>query len=412
MANRNEGCNAGIHADRSEGGKRSTAVSGFHALTRLQQGLAALKADHLERRRLLLDGAQGPHVTIDGRRVVSFCSNDYLGLAADPALIAAAHAALDQCGVGAGAAHLITGHHRLHHDFEAAFAGFVGKPTALLFSTGYMANLGVVTALTGRHGEVFADKLNHASLVDAAQLSGAGFTRYRHLDLAQLESQLAKSTAPDKLIMSDLVFSMDGDTAPVDALLELAEKYDAWLYLDDAHGFGVLNGGRGGLTERARASDRVIYLATLGKAAGVAGAAVAAHASVVDWLLQKARPYIYTTASPPLLAACLLESLRQIEAGDPRRVRLQQHIAQLRAGLAGLRLGALMDSATPIQPLVIGANADAVRLSQSLLQRGLLVPAIRTPTVPANTARLRITLSAAHSSDDVAHLVEALHGII
>ncbi|HWR76588.1 MAG TPA: 8-amino-7-oxononanoate synthase [Thiobacillus sp.] len=380
-------------------------------LTRLQQGLAALKADHLERRRQLLDGAQGAHVTINGQRVISFCSNDYLGLAADPALVAAAHAALDQCGVGAGAAHLITGHHRFHHEFEAAFARFVGKPAALLFSTGYMANLGVLTALVGRHGEVFADKLNHASLVDAAQLSGARFTRYRHNDLAQLEGQLTASTAQDKLIVSDLVFSMDGDLAPVEALLDLAERYDAWLYLDDAHGFGVLNEGRGGLTEQARASDRVIYLATLGKAAGVAGAAVAAHQSVIDWLIQKARPYIYTTASPPLLAACLLESLRQIEAGEARRERLRSHILQLREGLAGLKYGALMPSGTPIQPLLIGANADAVRLSQSLLQRGLLVPAIRTPTVPVNTARLRITLSAAHSTDDVAQLVEALHGI-
>jgi len=381
------------------------------ALTRLQQGLVALKADHLDRRRLLLDGAQGTHVTIDGRRVVSFCSNDYLGLAADPALIQAAHAALDQCGVGAGAAHLITGHHRFHHDFEAAFAHFVGKPAALLFSTGYMANLAVLTALVGRHGEVFGDKLNHASLVDAAQLSGARFTRYRHGDLAQLESQLANSPAQDKVVASDLVFSMDGDMAPVDALLDLAERYDAWLYLDDAHGFGVLNDGRGGLTDRARASDRVIYLATLGKAAGVSGAAVAAHASVIDWLIQKARPYIYTTASPPLLAACLLESLRQIETGDARRERLRSHVAQLREGLAGLTLGSLMDSATPIQPLVIGTNADAVRLSRELLQRGLLVPAIRIPTVPVGTARLRITLSAAHSADDVAQLIEALHAV-
>jgi len=383
----------------------------FAALTRLRQGLAAAKADHLERRRLLLDGAQGAHVTIDGQRVVSFCSNDYLGLAADPALVAAAHAALDSCGVGAGAAHLISGHHRFHHDFEAAFARFVGKPAALLFSTGYLANLGVLPALVGRHGEIFADKLNHASLVDAAQLSGASFTRYRHNDLAQLESQLAKSTARDKVIVSDLVFSMDGDTAPVDALLDLAERFDAWLYLDDAHGFGVLNDGRGGLTERARASDRVIYLATLGKAAGVSGAAVAAHETVIDWLIQKARPYIYTTASPPLLAACLLESLRQIEAGEARRERLCSHIVQLREGLAGVKCGALMSSETPIQPLVIGANADAVRLSQNLLKRGLLVPAIRTPTVPAGTARLRITLSAAHSADDVAQLVEALHAI-
>lgn len=381
------------------------------ALTRLQQGLGALKADHLERRRRLLESAQGAHVMIDGQRAVSFCSNDYLGLAADPTLVAAAHAALDQCGVGAGAAHLITGHHGFHQDFEAAFARFVRKSAALLFSTGYMANLGVVTALVDRRGEVFADKLNHASLVDAAQLSGASFTRYRHLELSQLEGQLAASAAPDKLIVSDLVFSMDGDTAPVDALLDLAERYDAWLYLDDAHGFGVLNQGRGGLTERARASDRVIYLATLGKAAGVAGAAVAAHESVIDWLIQKARPYIYTTASPPLLAACLLESIRQIEAGETRRKRLRRHIAQLREGLAGLKLGVLMDSATPIQPVVIGANADAVRLSQVLLQRGLLVPAIRTPTVPANTARLRITLSAAHSADDVAQLVETLHAL-
>jgi 8-amino-7-oxononanoate synthase len=383
----------------------------FAALTRLQHGLAALKADHLERRRLLLDGMQGAHIRVDGRRLISFCSNDYLGLAADPALIAAAHAALDESGVGAGAAHLITGHHRFHHDFEAAFAGFVGKPAALLFSTGYMANLGVVGALADRHSEVFADKLNHASLVDAARLAGARLTRFRHLDLAQLEAQLAKSAARDKLIVSDLVFSMDGDVAPVDALLDLAERYDAWLYLDDAHGFGVLNDGRGGLTERARASDRVVYLATLGKAAGVAGAAVAAHADVVAWLLQKARPYIYTTASPPLLAACLQESLRQIEAGEARRRRLRAHIATLRAGLAGLALGTLLPSQTPIQPLVVGANAQALRLSRALLERGLLVPAIRTPTVPLNTARLRITLSAAHSDADVAQLVEALHAL-
>ncbi|WP_324780182.1 aminotransferase class I/II-fold pyridoxal phosphate-dependent enzyme [Thiobacillus sedimenti] len=383
----------------------------FAALARLQQGLAALSADHLERRRAVLEGPQGAHVTINGQDAVSFCSNDYLGLAADPAIVRAAHGALDQCGVGAGAAHLISGHHRFHHDFEDAFARFVGKSAALLFSTGYMANLAVVTALVGRHGEVFADKLNHASLVDAAQLAGGHFTRYRHGDLAQLEGQLAASRAQERLIVSDLVFSMDGDVVSVDALLDLAERYDAWLYLDDAHGFGVLNGGRGGLTERARASDRVIYLATLGKAAGVSGAAVAAHQTVIDWLVQKARPYIYTTASPPVLAACLLESLRQIEGGDARRARLQQHVAQLRTGLADLKRGTLMPSATPIQPLVVGANAEAVRLSQALRERGLRVPAIRTPTVPANTARLRITLSSAHAADDVARLVDALHAL-
>lgn len=384
----------------------------FPALTRLQLGLAALRADDLERRRLLRDGAQGAHVSIGGRRLVSFCSNDYLGLAADPALVAAAHAALDACGVGAGAAHLLGGHHRFHHDFESAFARFVGKPAALLLSTGYLANLAVLGALAPRRAEVFADKLNHASLVDAAQLTGASFSRYRHGDLAQLERQLVASSAQDRLIVSDLVFSMDGDVAAVDALLDLAERHDAWLYLDDAHGFGVLGDGRGGLTERARASDRVIYLATLGKAAGVAGAAVAAHAGVIDWLVQKARPYVYTTASPPMLAACLLESLRQIAAGDARRARLARHVARFRAGLAELRTATLLPSATPIQPLVIGANADAMRVSRALLAEGLLVPAIRTPTVPAGSARLRVTLSAAHDDADVTRLVEVLRDVV
>lgn len=381
----------------------------FDALVRLREGLAALKTDHLDRRRRLLDGMQGAHVVIDGRRLVSFCSNDYLGLAADPALIAAAHAALDTCGVGAGAAHLITGHHRFHEAFETAFARFVGKPAALLFSTGYLANLAVPGALLDRHGELFADRLNHASLVDGARLSGATFTRYRHGDLAQLGDRLARSTARTRMIVSDLVFSMDGDCAPVDALLDLAERHDAWLYLDDAHGFGVLNDGRGGLTERARASERVIYLATLGKAAGVSGAAVAASAVVIDWLVQKARPYVFTTASPPVLAACLLESLRLIETDAARRARLQAHVARLKAGLAGLRCGAPMASDTPIQPLLIGDSGEAVRLSEKLLEQGLLVPAIRPPTVPEGTARLRITVSAAHAAADIDRLLEALH---
>lgn len=381
----------------------------FDALVRLREGLAALKTDHLDRRRRLLDGMQGAHVFIDGRRLVSFCSNDYLGLAADPALIAAAHAALDACGVGAGAAHLITGHHRFHDAFETAFARFVGKPAALLFSTGYLANLAVPGALLDRHGELFADRLNHASLVDGARLSGAVFTRYRHGDLAQLEDRLARSTARTRMIVSDLVFSMDGDCAPVDALLDLAERYDAWLYLDDAHGFGVLNDGRGGLTERARASERVIYLATLGKAAGVSGAAVAAAQTVINWLVQKARPYVFTTASPPVLAACLLESLRLIETDAARRARLQAHVARLKAGLAGLRCGAPMASDTPIQPLLIGDSGEAVRLSEKLLEQGLLVPAIRPPTVPEGTARLRITVSAAHAAADIDRLLEALH---
>jgi 8-amino-7-oxononanoate synthase len=347
-------------------------------------------------------------VRVNGRDLVSFCSNDYLGLANDQALAEAALAAIKDYGVGAGASHLVTGHHLLHHEFEQAFARFVGKPAALLFSTGYMANLGVLTALLGRHGEVFADRLNHASLNDAAQQCGAKFIRYAHGDLGQLEAQLKQSTARDKLICTDLVFSMDGDVADVDRLLVLAEKHDAWLYLDDAHGFGVLNDGRGGMNEAARKSERVIYLATLGKAAGVFGAALAAQADVIEWLVQKARTYVYTTATPPLLAAALLESLNQIAAGQTRRETLRQHITALREALGSLPRWRLMPSATPIQPLVIGDNADALAVSKKLLERGLLVPAIRTPTVPRGSARLRISLSAAHTEAEVARLAAAI----
>ena len=380
------------------------------ALDQLTQKLAALRNDHLERRRGLLDSPQGVRIRIDGREVLSFCSNDYLGLAASPELIRAGHAALDTCSVGSGASHLISGHHAAHHAFESAFARFVRKPAALLFASGYMANLGVLSALMGRHDEVFADRLNHASLNDAAQLCGAKFTRYRHADLAQLDAQLARSQAQSKMIVSDLVFSMDGDIAPVDALLDLAERHDAWLYLDDAHGFGVLNGGRGGMTERAARSARVIYLATLGKAAGVAGAAVAAEQTVIDWLIQKSRPYIYTTAMPPMLAACLVASLQQIAQGEALRASLHRHVRTLRGGLADLRW-TLLPSNTPIQPLVVGENADAVALSDALRERGLLVPAIRTPTIPQGAARLRITLSAAHTTHDIDQLIAALHEV-
>lgn len=380
----------------------------FDALARIQQGLAQLETDSLLRSRTLLESAQGAHVRIDGRELLSFCSNDYLGLANDAALKEAATAAIREYGVGAGASHLVTGHHRLHHAFEQAFAAFVGKQAALLFSTGYMANIGMLTALVGRHGEVFADRLNHASLNDAAQQCGAKLTRFAHADLDQLESQLEKSTAADKLICADLVFSMDGDVADVARLLALAEAHDAWLYLDDAHGFGVLNEGRGGLTEAARNSPRVIYLATLGKAAGVFGAAVAAQGDVINWLVQKARTYIYTTAMPPMLAASLLESLHQIAAGQSRRDILRRHIAAVREGLGNLPRWQLMPSDTPIQPLVIGENADAVAVSRKLLEHGLLVPAIRTPTVPRGSARLRISLSAAHTAEEVGQLVSAI----
>jgi 8-amino-7-oxononanoate synthase len=378
-------------------------------LARLTRRLAELKASSLYRSRRLLESPQGVKIKLDGKDVTSFCSNDYLGLASDPELIRVAEDATTRLGMGAGASHLITGHHRVHEEFEQAFAEFVGMPASLLFSTGYMANLGVITSLVGRRGEVFADKLNHASLNDAALLSGGTFTRYAHADVGSLRKLLEKTTAQEKLIATDSVFSMDGDLAPADALLDLAEEFDAWLYLDDAHGFGVLgHGGKGMLDDRLRASDRVIYLATLGKAAGVFGAAVAAHEMVIDWLVNRAHTYIYTTALPPFMAVTLNRSLELIKDGEVRRERLKRHIQKLKAGLSGLTRWKLMESETPIQPLVVGGNEMAVDISNQLLERGMLVPAIRTPTVPKGTARLRITLSAAHEDADVEGLISAL----
>lgn len=375
-------------------------------------------ADGLLRRRRVLESPQGARVRVDGEEVLSFCSNDYLGLANHPALVQAACECAQRFGVGAGASHLVTGHSAAHHELEQKLAEFAGLPAALLFSTGYMANLGVITALLGRNDALFADKLNHASLNDAALLSRARMMRYPHADLAVLERQLAASTARRKLVVSDAVFSMDGDIAPVPELLALCEKYDAWLLLDDAHGFGVLGqSGRGvleyfGISPLSPAisplTSRLIYMATLGKAAGVFGAFVAGQSELIAWLVQAARSYIYTTAAPPLLAATLLASLRVIAAETWRRERLAELVKTLRQGLK-LQRWQLMPSETPIQPLLIGASQEAVRVSESLRRRGILVPAIRPPTVPQGTARLRITLSAAHSVADVQQLIDAVH---
>jgi 8-amino-7-oxononanoate synthase len=426
----------------------------------IQAALDDLEAQGLLRRRRVLDGVQGARVILDGREYLSFSSNDYLGLAGNPAIAEAARAAMAACGVGAGAAHLLTGHHRLHDELEAELAAFVGLPAALLFSTGYMANLGVIQALLDRHGEVFEDRLNHASLVDAALLSRAKLTRYPHLDLATLERQLATSNAKVKLIATDTVFSMDGDLAPVAELLALAERYDAWLYLDDAHGFGVLGeAGEGAcscltvqgrdaalhnaagetgspLWKRGAGGDfsngyeiangvksppppfekkgggppRLIYLATLGKAAGVSGAFVAGSAELIAWLVNKARTYIYTTAPPPLLAAAVRASLKLIASENWRRERLRALIARLRTGVANLPWD-LMVSETPIQPLLVGDQHAALALADSLKQRGILIPAIRPPTVPQGSARLRISLSAAHTLSDVDELLATLHAL-
>ncbi len=361
----------------------------------------------LLRRRRLLESPQGTHVRVDGREVLSFCSNDYLGLANHPALISAAKEAADSAGVGGGASHLITGHHHLHQKLEEALAKSVGLPCALLFSTGYMANIGVVTALVGRSDTVFADKLNHASLNDAAVLSRAELKRYPHNDMAALEQLLKTAKSGRKLVLADAVFSMDGDVAPVKELLALCETYDAWLMLDDAHGFGVLGNGRGILAEHGVCSPRIIYMATLGKAAGVAGAFVAGETMLIENLIQNARSYVYTTAAPPMLAAALLASLNVIEEEDWRREQLQRLIRTLRDGLQSCRWQ-LVASQTPIQPVIIGDNKEAIDVSEHLLERGLLVPAIRPPTVPKGTARLRISLSASHTTDEVQQLVDAI----
>ena len=377
--------------------------------TELQNELNKRARDGLLRQRRTLQSPQSPHMVVDGNAYLSFCSNDYLGLANHPQLIAALQQGATQYGVGAGAAHLVSGHIQVHHHLELELASFVGKPAALLFSTGYMANLGVVQALVGKGDTVFADKLNHASLNDAMQLSRAAVQRYHHNDMAQLALLLEQGGNGRKLIITDAVFSMEGDLAPLPELLALCERHDAWLLVDDAHGFGVLGEqGRGSLAHFNIASPRIIYMATLGKAAGVFGAFVAAEQVVIDTLINNARSYIYTTATPPALACALLESLRLIEQGGQRRLQLQTLIAQLRGGLQDLPWS-LMPSETAIQPLLVGDNQAALNLNSALRERGIWVTAIRPPTVPQGTARLRITLSAAHSAADVTRLTETLH---
>lgn len=383
------------------------------ALAELEAGLAARDAASLGRRRHAVETRQGARLIVDGRDVLHFGSNDYLGLAADPRVIVAAQEGAARHGVGAGASHLVSGHFSTHAALERELAEWIAPcadPRALLFSTGYMANLAIVTALCGRGDAVFGDRCNHACLNDAALLSRAEFVRYRHGDVGELRGCLEDSRARRKLICTDAVFSMDGDIAPLSRLLDLAEEHDAWLVVDDAHGFGVLGrdgDGRGSLAHFGLASERIVYMGTLGKAAGVAGAFVAAHRAVIETLLQTARPYVFTTASPPLLACALRTSLAIIRDEPQRRARLFELIAQFRAGSSTLPWRVL-PSETAIQSLVVGDNAAALGLSDALWQRGLWVPAIRPPTVPRGTARLRITLSAAHAEADVALLLAVL----
>jgi len=380
-------------------------------LNQIRAQLDALQEQKLLRKRRLVEGPQGPLLMVDGRQYLAFCNNDYLGLANHPALHAAARAGLEQYGVGASASALISGHTSVVEELEQALAAFVGMPRALHFSTGYMANMGTIPALVGAGDVVFSDRLNHACLIDGARLSGAQFRIYPHNDVARLEQLLAKSSSPRKLVVSDAVFSMDGDIAPLPELLALCEKYDAWLLVDDAHGFGVLGPqGRGSVAHFGLTSERIIYMGTLGKAAGVAGAFVAGDATLIEWLLQRARTYIFTTASPPLLASALLAAVKLMQTEDWRQQHLQQLITRLRNGLAGLPWP-LLPSATAVQAMVVEDNQLALDLMAGLREQGIWVPAIRPPTVPKDTARLRISLSAAHSNEQIDQLISALHAL-
>jgi 8-amino-7-oxononanoate synthase len=375
----------------------------------IEPELQALERRGLLRSRRVLESAQRVHVHLEGQHYVSFASNDYLGLAADPRLVEALAEGARRYGVGAGASHLLTGHHRVHQQLEARLAEFVGLPRALLFGSGYCANLAVVTVLAaiGRQTQFFADRLNHASLNDGMLLSRARFRRYPHLDLETLRRLLGASRADNRVVLTDSVFSMDGDVAPLDRLAQLCTDYGAWLVIDDAHGFGLLGReGRGAVNEYRLNCERLVYMGTLGKAAGVSGAFVAAPDAFVELLIQRAHSYIYSTASSPALAWALLASIDIIEREQWRREQLSERITQLRSALA--QCGCLLDSRTAIQPWIIGDAAEAVASAARLAESGLLVPAIRPPTVPTGSARLRISLSAAHRAEDVQRLVDAL----
>ena len=396
----------------------------------LNRQLLELESQSLRRRRLTAESPCAPQQRVSGSRsgaatperaLLGFCSNDYLGLASHPALADALAEGAHRFGAGSGASHLVSGHSRAHATLEDALANwmapYIPGARTLTFCTGYMANLALITALGDAQATVFSDELNHASLIDGTRLAKATVQRYAHGNLSELARQLGDCSTPIKLIVTDAVFSMDGDLADLPGLLALADQHDAMLIIDDAHGFGVLGPqGEGCLAHFGLCSERIIYMGTLGKAAGLSGAFVAAHPTIIDWLVQAARTYIYSTATPPALAHAVYTSLALIRTheGMQRRAQLQQRITQLRSGLLALiaeypALGwQLVESTTAIQPLIVGSNANALALAAALDALGLWVPAIRPPTVPLGTARLRITLCATHSADDVHRLVDGL----
>ena len=379
----------------------------------LAADLKLRREQNLFRSTRIAQSPQGPLMQVDGEQYLTFCSNDYLGMANHPKLIESFQSAAKQYGVGSGAAHLVNGHTQAHESLEQALAKFTGRDKALLFSTGYMANLGVIGSLLSKQDAVFEDKWNHASLLDGGLLSGARFQRYLHNDLNNLSSKLDKSSARRKLIVTDGVFSMDGDKADVPALAKLAKQKDAWLMVDDAHGMGALGNTGAGLCEEQGVSqnDAQILMGTLGKGIGTAGAFVAGSEELIDYLSNFARPYIYTTAMPAAIAAATLTSLKIISSEPERRQHLNKLITYFRK--EALNLGfKLMDSTSAIQPLLVGEADKALLISQQLKDLGILVTAIRPPTVPVGTSRLRITFSASHSIDHVDQLLAALKTVM
>jgi 8-amino-7-oxononanoate synthase len=394
----------------------------------LATALAAIERAQLRRVRHSVDPASravaaptpGPaatpdaHVLVEGRRLVNFCSNDYLGLARHPEVAAAMHRAVDGCGVGSGASHLVSGHGIEHERLEAALAEYTGRERALLFSTGYMANLGAIATLAGRGDLVLGDQLNHASLIDGGRVSGAQLQRYAHgdapaADTALAEFRLAVNDTAGALLATDGLFSMDGDLAPLPALAASARRHSAWLLVDDAHGLGVLGpSGRGSLEHFGLTPEDVpVLVGTLGKAFGACGAFVAGSGELIDYLVQKARTYIYTTALPQAVAAAALAALQLSEREAWRRTRVLELTRRFRRAAAAAAIP-LVESLTPIQPILLRDPVRALAVSRALFERGFWVTAIRPPTVPAGSARLRVTFSAAHAEREVDALVTAL----
>lgn len=382
-----------------------------HGFSNLAVELEQLKEQGLYRSRRVISSPQGVNIEIDGKQLINFSSNDYLGLANHPEVIKSFNKATESYGVGSGSAHLICGHSHSHQALEEELAEFTRRERALLFSTGYMANIGVISALLSRGDRVFEDRLNHASLLDGGLLSGAKFKRYRHCDMIDLQHKMDDKDGR-KLIVTDGIFSMDGDIAPLPEMTKLANENNAWLMVDDAHGFGVLGKTGGGVVQRYGLSQQEVpvLMGTLGKGFGTFGAFVAGSDVLIETLIQKARTYVFTTALPAAVAEATRTSLKLIITDSWRRDKLNQLITRFRLGARQLGLQ-LIQSDSAIQPVLIGDNQRAVEISQALLNQGFLVGAIRPPTVPKDGARLRITFSVNHQEQQVDQLLDALDEI-